>query len=101
MTALPSDATLLSLPAGPLLELVNIAAKRQLTAVWLSLTSMLIIQLDPPTLYLSTRNPTPLPDSQTLVSQMLPQLLQTSLTFLGQLGAMEEVNILVMFNIAG
>ena len=33
--------TLISLAPGPLLELVGFAAQRQLTAVWLSLTSML------------------------------------------------------------
>jgi hypothetical protein len=94
MTSLPSDMTLLSLPAGPLLELVSLAAQRQLTAVWLSLVSMLIIQLDPPILLLPTTiKTTPNTEAQALVSHLLPVLLQTSLAFLGQPGAMEEVGI--------
>lgn len=91
MTSLPSDMTLLSLPAGPLLELVNIAAQRQLTAVWLSLTSMLIIQLDPPTFLPPTIKVAPNTEAQILVGHTLPVLLRTSLTFLAQPGAMEEV----------
>jgi hypothetical protein len=88
MTSLPSDMTLLSLPAGPLLELVSMAAHQQLTAVWLSLTSMLIIQLDPPT-FLSPPmiKATPNMEAQSLVSHVLPVLLQISLNFLGQPGA--------------
>ncbi|KAF8762018.1 ARM repeat-containing protein [Rhizoctonia solani] len=48
ITALPSDATLLSLSPEPLLELVCTAARVQLTAVWLSLAALLVVQLDPP-----------------------------------------------------
>ncbi|CAE6434915.1 unnamed protein product [Rhizoctonia solani] len=48
ITALPSDATLLSLSPEPLLDLVCTAARVQLTAVWLSLAALLVVQLDPP-----------------------------------------------------
>jgi hypothetical protein len=48
ITALPSDATLLSLSPEPLLDLVCTAAQVQLTAVWLSLAALLVVQLDPP-----------------------------------------------------
>lgn len=48
ITALPSDATLLSLSPEPLLSLVCTAARIQLTAVWLSLAALLVVQLDPP-----------------------------------------------------
>jgi hypothetical protein len=92
MTSLPSDMTLLSLPAGPLLELVSLAAQRQLTASWLSLISMLIIQLDPPTLLLlNTVKASSNTEALALVSHMLPLLLHTSFAFLGQPGALEEV----------
>src|SRR5882762_1559688 len=36
ITALPLDITLITLPAGPLLEQICIASQRQLTAVWLT-----------------------------------------------------------------
>ncbi|EIN05146.1 ARM repeat-containing protein [Punctularia strigosozonata HHB-11173 SS5] len=88
ITALYADMTIISLPPGALLELVCFAAQQQLTAVWLSLASMLMIQLNPPPL-LSTFKPAPNPEAQAIVGSLLPVLLQTSLNFLGQAGAME------------
>ncbi|KAF8124319.1 armadillo-type protein [Boletus edulis] len=91
ITSLPSDITLLSLPPGPLLGLICIASQRQLTAVWLSLANMLIIQLDPPMTFanLTLKTP-PNVEGMSVVSNALPVLLQTSLSILGQLGAMES-----------
>ena len=91
ITSLPSDMTLISLPPGPLLELVCISAQRHLTAVWLSLASMLIIQLDPPSLFPSTLKSGPNPEVLAIVSQVFPILLETALSSLGQPGAMEAV----------
>ncbi|KIJ61703.1 hypothetical protein HYDPIDRAFT_115503 [Hydnomerulius pinastri MD-312] len=91
ITSLPSDITLLSLPAGPILELICVASQRQLTAVWLSLANMLIIQLDPPTMFtVSTLKQPPNVEAMTVLSNVLPVLLQTSLSMLGQTGAMES-----------
>jgi hypothetical protein len=92
ITSLPSDATLISLPAGPLLELVCLAAQRHLTAVWLSLASMLIIQLDPPSLLPLTLKSEPNPEAQRIMSTIFPVLLQTSLSSLSQPGAMDAVS---------
>lgn len=92
ITCLPSDITLLSLPPGPLLELICMASQRQLTAVWLSLANMLTIQLDPPTMFLnSTLKTPPNVEGMAVVLRALPVLLQTSLSMLGQPGAMESV----------
>jgi hypothetical protein len=90
-TALPSDITMLSLPAGPVLELVCSAAQRHLTSIWLSLASMLIIQLDPPSILSSTLKAGPSTQAEAIVSNVLPVLLQASLTFLSQPGSMESV----------
>ncbi|KAH9942102.1 ARM repeat-containing protein, partial [Amylocystis lapponica] len=89
ITSLPSDLTLLSLPPGPLLELICLAAQRQLTAVWLSLATMLIVQLDPPSLVPATFKPIAPAEAQGIVINVLAVLLQTSLSALGQPGAME------------
>ncbi|KAI0633121.1 ARM repeat-containing protein [Trametes polyzona] len=88
ITALPSDVTLLSLPAGPLLELVCLAAQRQLTAVWLSLATMLIIQLNPPSLIATTFKSEPSPEASEVALNVLQVLLQTSLTAFAQPGVM-------------
>ncbi|KAF8835272.1 ARM repeat-containing protein [Paxillus ammoniavirescens] len=91
ITSLPSDTTLMSLPAGPLLELICIASQRQLTAVWLTLATMLIIQLDPPAMFnTSTLKSPPNIEGMAVLSNVLPVLLQTSLSILGQPGAMES-----------
>ncbi|KAF5368680.1 hypothetical protein D9757_010224 [Collybiopsis confluens] len=50
ITSLPSDATLITLPAPPLLEIVCFALQRQATASWLTLTGILINQLSLPAL---------------------------------------------------
>lgn len=92
ITCLPSETTLLSLPPGPLLGLLCIASQRQLTAVWLTLANMLIIQLDPPMMFTNlTLKTTPNVEGMTVVSNALPVLLQASLSMLGQPGAMESV----------
>ncbi|KAI0350564.1 ARM repeat-containing protein [Trametes cingulata] len=88
ITALPSDVTLLSLPAGPLLELVCLAAQRQLTAVWLSLATMLIIQLNPPSLIATTFKTEPSPEASAIALNVLQVLLQTSLSVFAQPGVM-------------
>ncbi|CCM04086.1 uncharacterized protein FIBRA_06245 [Fibroporia radiculosa] len=89
ITSLPSDVTLLSLPPGPLLEVICLASQKQLTAVWLSLATMLIIQLDPPTLVPTTFKPIPGGEADGIVLSVLAILLQTALSFLGQPGTME------------
>ncbi|KAH0833884.1 armadillo-type protein [Lanmaoa asiatica] len=91
VTSLPSDITLLSLPPGPLLELICIASQRQLTAVWLTLANMHIIQLDPPIMFTNSALKTPPNvEGMSVVSNALPVLLQTSLSMLGQPRAMES-----------
>jgi len=91
MTSLPSDMTLISMPSGPLLKIVCLAAQKQLTGAWLSLISMLVIQLDPPSL-LPPRFKITNEEAQMVISQILPGLLQDSLIFLGQPGLMEDVS---------
>ena len=86
---------MITLPAGPLLERVCLAAQRQLTAVWLTLASMLTVQLAKPTLDLANLKLVPNPDAQGILSSALPLLLQSSLQGLGQPGAMEAVGILL------
>lgn len=88
ITCLPGDVTLISLPAGPLLELVCIAAERQLTAAWLSLAAILIAQLNPP-VFVLTLKARPSPEAETVVASALPMLLQCGLGLLGAAGAME------------
>ncbi|KAI0651047.1 ARM repeat-containing protein [Trametes meyenii] len=88
ITALPSDVTLLSLPAGPLLELVCLAAQRQLTAIWLSLATMLVIQLNPPSLIPTTFKSEPSAEASEIALSVLQVLTQTSLNAFSQPGAM-------------
>ncbi|KAL4071677.1 armadillo-type protein [Scleroderma yunnanense] len=91
ITSLPSDTTLLSLPAGPLLGLICIACQRHLTAVWLSLAKSLAIQLDPPpTFTVPTLKPSPNAEAIAILTNALPVILQTSLSMLGQPGALES-----------
>ncbi|KAI0341153.1 ARM repeat-containing protein [Trametopsis cervina] len=90
ITSLPTDVTLVSLPPGPLLELICVASQKQLTAVWLSLATMLIIQLDPPSLLPATFKAIPTSETHTIVLNVLASLLQTSLTFFSQPGSMKE-----------
>jgi len=91
ITSLPADTTLVTLPASPLLELVCLAAQRQLTATWLSLAAILIAQLNPPVFSLSLKGG-PKPEAELTIRQLLPILLQCSLAYLGAGNAMENVS---------
>lgn len=87
---------MITLPAGPLLELVCLASRRQLTAMWLSLATILIGQLNPPpSIFLPTNNSSvkgePTVEAQTIVGSALPVLMECSLGMLGAPGAMENV----------
>ncbi|EPT00042.1 hypothetical protein FOMPIDRAFT_1163505 [Fomitopsis schrenkii] len=90
ITALPTDITLITLPTAPLLEVVCIAAQKQLTAVWLSLTTMLTIQLDPPSLLPTTFKSVPTHEAEQIAVNVLGVILQASLTVLSQPEAMES-----------
>lgn len=92
ITALPLDITLITLPAGPLLERICVASQRQLTAVWLTLAAMLIAQLAKPTLDLANLRLVPNTEAKGILSSALPILLEASLNTLGQPGAMEAVS---------
>jgi hypothetical protein len=83
----------LTLPPGPLFELVCLAAQRQLTAVWLSLATILIAQLNPPPpILMPSLAKAGIPaEAEGIVGSALPILLQYSLSLLGQPGAMENV----------
>ena len=89
---MPSDVSVISLPPGPLLELVCMAAQRQLTAVWLSLATMLIIQLNPPSLIPTTFKAEPSAEASEIALNVLQLLLQTSLSAFSQPGAMVAVS---------
>ncbi|THV01907.1 ARM repeat-containing protein [Dendrothele bispora CBS 962.96] len=104
ITSLPTDATLITLPPPPLLEIVCFAMQRQVTASWLTLAGILIHQLSPPP-------PMPLADehpkaqkhakireerdrqAKVVVSGALPILLSTSLTLMGSPNGMENVSV--------
>ncbi|RDB17659.1 Importin-13 [Hypsizygus marmoreus] len=93
ITSLPNDTTLITLPAGPLLELVCLASQRQLTAIWLSLAAILISQLNPPppiSISSVSVKVGPTPEAEAIVGSALPVLLQCSLNALGVPGAMEN-----------
>jgi hypothetical protein len=98
ITALPLDITLITLPAGPLLERICLASQHQLTAVWLTLAGMLIVQLAKPTLDLSTLKLIQNPEAQGILSHALPILLEASLNTLGQPGAMEAASTFELFH---
>ncbi|KAF8591613.1 ARM repeat-containing protein [Ramaria rubella] len=87
ITCLPTDTTLISLPPGPLLELSCAAAQRHLSGVWLSLASMLLIQLNPPSF--TTLSLGPKPEAQSLVLSILPVLLEPCFYVLNSTQAME------------
>jgi len=88
ITALPADATLLSLSPEPLLELICLAAEQQITGVWLSLATMLIIQLDPPSP--SSLKAVPNIQSHLLMDRVAQSLISSSLRNLVLLGVMES-----------
>jgi hypothetical protein len=79
------------LPPGPLLELVCRAAQRQLTAVWLALANMLVIQLNPPAPYTMSLRTVPSQEVLTIVRDVVSVLLRATLNALGVEGAMESV----------
>ncbi len=68
------------------------AAQRQLTAVWLSLATMLAIQLNPPALIVTTFKPEPSPEAAEIALNVLQVLLQTSLSAFAQPGVMISVH---------
>ncbi|KAG8710072.1 hypothetical protein FRC11_004913, partial [Ceratobasidium sp. 423] len=90
ITALPSDATLLSLSPEPLLDLVCTAARVQLTAVWLSLAALLVVQLDPPMWpRLTKENDTEVQRRTGIVAQATSGLVGAGLAMLNSGAAME------------
>lgn len=93
ITALPADMTLLSLPSGPLLEIVCGAIQRHPNAVWLSLAAKLIHQLDPPSLTSLLAVPTE--EAKTTVLSALPIILDSCLRFFQPEGSMEAVSDLM------
>ncbi len=68
------------------------AAQRQLTAVWLSLAAMLVIQLNPPSLIPKTFKSEPSAEASDVALTVLQVLLQTSLQAFSQLGVMIGVS---------
>ncbi|THH07205.1 hypothetical protein EW145_g3549 [Phellinidium pouzarii] len=88
ITALPTDMTLLSLPPAPLLHIVCGAMQRHPNAVWLSLSTMLIHQLDPPSL--TSLLAVPSTEAKTTVLNALPPILDACLRFLQPDGEMES-----------
>ena len=72
------------------------ASQKQLTATWLSLAAILIAQLNPPS-YSVLVKAQPNKDSEILVANVLPILLQCGLTALSVPGAMEAVSSLSSF----
>lgn len=81
--------TLISLPPGPLLHLVCAALQQNLNAVWLTQAKKLISQLDPPSFTSLIAVPTE--EANATVLNALPIILDVSLSFLGENGAMENV----------
>ena len=92
ITSLPTDITLISLPAGPLLELICMAIQRQVTATWISLATILIAQLNPPVFALSANKPGPKLEAEAVVREALPVLLRSVLGMMSMPGAMEGVS---------
>jgi len=97
ITSLPADITLISLPAGPLLEIVCFATLRQLTAMWLSLASILIAQLNPPVLSLNAVKSGPTGEAVEVVRRLLPVLMECGMEVLGGEGYMEGVSCVFFF----
>ncbi|KIY50663.1 ARM repeat-containing protein [Fistulina hepatica ATCC 64428] len=87
ITSLPSDTTILTLPAAPLLQLVCFATQRQVTASWLSLAAILIGQMSSRSFFGKREGDA---EATELITQLLPVLLQNALGFLGQPNAMRE-----------
>ncbi|KAJ7095461.1 armadillo-type protein [Mycena crocata] len=89
ITALPSDVTLLSLPAQPLLGVVCRAAERRLNAVWLALATILIAQLNPPPLFLTIKAE-PNEEAEAAVRAAVGEIVAAALGALGAPGGMVE-----------
>ncbi|KAI0051285.1 hypothetical protein FA95DRAFT_1676011 [Auriscalpium vulgare] len=89
ITALAADATLISLPPAPLLELVCRAAQRQLTALWLALATILVVQLNPPALASVALRATPSAETLDIVQNVTRALLDIALPVLGGAGYLE------------
>ncbi|KAJ3726691.1 armadillo-type protein [Lentinula raphanica] len=102
ITSLPSDVTLISLPAPPVLEIVCFALQRQPTASWFALAGILTNQLVPAT-PISIRGEDPerterrartMKDYEeqagVVVGGALPVILNASLSVLGTPGGMEN-----------
>lgn len=90
MTTLPLEVTLISIPPAPLLELVCLAADRQLTAVWLTLVSRLVVQLEPPS-FISLKTE-PGGDTRQLVDQAATSIIVSSMRVLRTPGVMDDVS---------
>ncbi|KZV82789.1 ARM repeat-containing protein [Exidia glandulosa HHB12029] len=91
ITALPSDQTLITLSPMPLLQLVAVAARRQLTSVWLGLATMLVGQMNPPTA--STLKVVPTPEAKAFVSGLLPAILEPCVQALRDSDQLAEVRL--------
>ncbi|KAJ6620534.1 armadillo-type protein [Mycena sp. CBHHK59/15] len=89
ITSLSADTTILTLPAAPLLALVCRAARRRLTAVWLTLATTLVAQLNPPS-FLLTLKTSPTPDAEAAVRAALAEIVHATLAVLGAPGGMTE-----------
>ncbi|KIK52851.1 hypothetical protein GYMLUDRAFT_179628 [Collybiopsis luxurians FD-317 M1] len=102
ITSLPSDATLITLPAPPLLEIVCFALQRQPTASWLTLAGILINQLSlPPRMIFRGKDSEREArhakareeleeQAKLVVSGALPAILNASLAVFGTPGGMEN-----------
>ncbi|KAH8827860.1 armadillo-type protein [Flagelloscypha sp. PMI_526] len=88
-TALPADMTVLTLPPGPLMELMCAALQRQVTGAWLAVSSILIALLNPPT-FSMTKTTRPTLEAQNILDAALPIILQSGLGFLSQPGSLES-----------
>lgn len=82
---------MISLPAAQLLELTCSAAERRLTGVWLSLASMLMGQLNAPSL--NTLSLGPPPEAETYALSALPRILDPCFRLLHNIQNMESVRM--------
>lgn len=94
MTSLPGENTLLSLSPAPVLEIICAAAQRQVTAIWLSLATMLTAQLNPPsfTTIRTLPDDRALKEAQDVAAKATAILVETTLKYLSAPGAMDSVS---------
>lgn len=97
ITTLPLEATLLSLPPAPLLELTCIAADRQLTAVWLNLAARLVVQLEPSSFISLKTEPEDM--TRQLVTQAAQSIIVSSLRVLQSPTVMNDVSLIFPFHL--